>query len=52
MRITVELILSETYSDVEVDEISDIVREAIDEKVGESEYMVQDVRVGIELDDY
>jgi hypothetical protein len=54
MILTLTFYIDEPKPLQDLDDLSDIVREAIDEKVGESDYMVQDVgglNVEYELND-
>jgi len=54
MILTLTFYIDEPKPLQDLDDLSDIVREAIDEKVGESDYMVQDVsglNVDYELND-
>ena len=49
MKISIDLYLDETYSADELDELSELVREAIEEKVASVEYIVQDIGLNFEL---
>lgn len=49
MKITVELYISEPVSN-DIDELTDIVRDAVETAIGEAEYTVQDVGLDFELD--
>lgn len=51
MRIQLTFDLYETIAVEDLDELCDLIREAVDEKIGETEYMVQDIGIGIELFD-
>ena len=46
-----ELYIEEVIPTDDLDELSALIREAIDEKIGESEYMIQDVGIQLELQD-
>jgi len=52
MKITLEFYIDEPVSITDVDDLSDIVREAVDKAVGETDYMVQDLIVSPEVIDY
>jgi hypothetical protein len=54
MILTLTFYIDEPKPLQDLDDLSDIVREAIDEKVGESDYVIQDVsglNVSYELND-
>lgn len=43
MNLTLTFYIHEPHSCEDLDEFSDLVREAIDTKIGECDYMVQDI---------
>ena len=43
MNLTLTFYIDEPRNCEDLDEFSDLVREAIDEKIGECDYMVQDI---------
>ncbi len=43
MRLTLEFYIDQPVAADDLDELSTLVREAIDEKIGESDYMVEEV---------
>jgi hypothetical protein len=50
VKLTVELHIDEPVSN-DIDELADIVTKAIDQAVGESDYVVVDVGLSFEIDD-
>lgn len=48
LKLTLEFYLDAVSAD-DLDELGDLVREAIDEKIGETEYMIQDVGLQFEI---
>ncbi len=52
MILTLEFYIDEPVSSMDLDELSDQVREAVDKVVGETDYMVQEVKISSELIDY
>lgn len=50
MRMTLEFYLGEVLGAKDLDDLSDDIHAVIDEKIGETDYMVQDVHVDLELD--
>ena len=48
MRLMLEFYLDEVSAE-DLDDLSDMVRAAIDEKIGETEYMIQDVGINFEI---
>lgn len=43
MRLTLEFLIDDPVPTEDLDELSDLVRAAIDKNIGEVDYMVQDV---------
>lgn len=50
MRVSVILYISEPVSN-DIDELTDIVAEAVEEAVGESDYVLQDMGLSFEIND-
>ena len=50
MKITIELYIDEPISN-DIDELTDIVTKAIDDSVGESDFVIADVGLAFEIDD-
>ena len=51
MRIALEFYIDEVLCTIDLDELSDMIRAAIDEKIGETDYMVQDIHLDLEIDE-
>ncbi len=50
MIIKLEFYIEQPVPAADLDDFSDIIRKAIDEKIGETDYMVQDISYNIELE--
>ena len=50
VKLTLEIYIPEPVSN-DIDELSDLVTKAIDDAIGESDYVVQDVGLSFELQD-
>lgn len=50
MRIALEFYIDEVLCVGDLDDLSDVLRAAIDEKIGETDYMVQDIHLDFETD--
>jgi len=50
VKLTIELFIPEPVSN-DIDDLTDLVRDAVDEAIGESDYVVQDVGLSFELHD-
>ena len=54
MEIHLTFYMNDTVSSDDIDELITMTREAVDEKIGESDYMIEEVSrydVGIQIDD-
>jgi len=49
VRLTIELHIDEPVSN-DIDELTDIVTKAVEEAIGEADYVVQDVGLSFEID--
>ena len=50
MKLTLELYIPEPTGN-DIDELTDLVRRAVDKAIGESDYVVQDVGLSFEIND-
>lgn len=50
MKLTLELYIPFPTSN-DIDELSDLVTKAVDDAIGESDYVVQDVGLSFQIDD-
>lgn len=50
MKLTLELYIPYPASN-DIDELSDLVTKAVDDAIGESDYVVQDVGLSFQIDD-
>ena len=50
MKLIIELYIPNPVSN-DIDELTDLVRDAVDEAIGESDYVVQDIGLSFQLDD-
>lgn len=50
MKLTIELYIPEPVSN-DIDELSDLVSKAVEDAVGEADFVVQDVGLSFEIDD-
>ena len=51
MKVTLEFYIDETVALSDLDELSNLIRNAFDEAVGQTDYMVQDVHITPEIID-
>lgn len=50
VKLIIELYIPNPVSN-DIDELTDLVRDAVDEAIGESDYVVQDIGLSFQLDD-
>lgn len=50
MKLTLELYIPEPASN-DIDDLTDLVRAAVDKAIGESDYVIQDVGLSFEIND-
>ena len=50
VRLTIELYIPEPASN-DIDELTDLVQSAVEEAIGEADYVVQDVGLSFEISD-
>ena len=50
VKLTIELYINDPVSN-DIDELTDLVRDAVEEKIGEADYTIADIGLTFEIDD-